>query len=166
MSHIQPIGWLDTSLLFANFRLRYADQLTDDGPVLKLHLRDDDRGDLPILTGERKFGSAVNFLTRLKSAAAPFLGGKPADLGAVWIERLMPGAHTPWTQIDEPELITLHIALATNPAAWLYCGGESVNCGVGVINYINVQAAHTAINFGSSPRDHLVINVRRPETPA
>ncbi len=148
--------------MFANFRLRYADQLVDDGPVLSLHLRDDDRGDLPILTGERKFGSAVNLLTRLKSAAAPFLGGKPADIMRAYVERLMPGAHTPWLQELEPDWLTLHIALATNPEAWLYCGGAAANLGVGIVNFVNTQASFSALNFGSSPRDHLVVHVRRP----
>ena len=162
MNHIRPIGWMDSAKLTANFILRYADQLSSDGPVLKLHLRDDDRGDLPILTGDRKFGSAVNFLQRLKQTAAPFLGGKPADLGSVWIERLMPNGHTPWSQEDEPELIRLHIALTTNPHAFLYCGGEGVNLGIGVVNYVNAQALTSAANFGTAPRDHLVVNVRRP----
>jgi Aspartyl/Asparaginyl beta-hydroxylase len=163
--NIQLFGWLDTSLLWANFRLRYHDQLRDDGPLLKLHLRDDDRGDLPILTGERKFGSAVSFLQRFRNEAAK-LTRQPADLGAVWIESLLPGSHTPWLQSDDTDMLTVHIALASNPQALFYCGGEGGQLGVGYCNVINTQALHSAINLGTSPRVHLVLRVRRPEAEA
>jgi hypothetical protein len=162
--NIQAFGWLDTSLLWANFRLRYHDQLRNDGPLLKLHLRDEDRGDLPIMTGERKFGSAISFLQRFRSEASrlPLFAGQPPDLTEVWIESLLPGAHTPWLQTDDPEIITVHVALATNPQAMFYCGGEGGQLGVGFCNAINTLALHSAVNFGACPRVHLVACLRRP----
>jgi hypothetical protein len=109
-----------------------------------------------------KFGSAKTLLARLKNAAAPFLGGKPAELADIWIESLLPGGKTPWSQVDDPELLRLYIALASPPGAWFYCGGEAAQLGIGVVNWVNIALPHSVLNLGNAPRVCLVANVRRP----
>jgi hypothetical protein len=165
VSHLQAIGWLDPLLVLSRLRQVYWERFEGDGDLDFIHLLDEDGSKLPIMRGEKGWQGANTFLTRFKQAAAPFLGGHPATLGATWIERLRPNGKTPWTVIDEPDWLRIHVCLAGPPGAWLYCGGESVNGTLlmpGAVMYINTAALHSAVNFGNAPRIHLVANVRRP----
>lgn len=165
MSHLTVIGWLDTGLVWSRLRQVYWERFEGDGDLDTIPLLDEDGAKLPIMRGEKGWQGANTFLTRFKQAAAPFLGGKPAELGATWIERLRPNGKTPWTVIDEPDWLRIHVCLSGPPGAWLYCGGEALN-GAGMmpgsVVYVNVSALHSAVNFGNAPRIHLVANVRRP----
>ena len=165
MSHIQAVGWIDTWLISSRLRQLYFDRFEGDGDVQTLHLLDEDGENLPILNGEKGWKGASTFLKRLSNDAAPFMGGLPADLGAVWIDRLRPNGKTPWTQIDDPDWLQFRIALFSPPGAWFYVGGEALVLGVGTINYINTAALHSRVNFSNAPCVHLVANVRRPPSP-
>lgn len=162
MAQIQPIGWLDTFVLSSRLRQVYWERFEGEGDLELIHLLDEDGQDLPILKGEKGWKGAKNFLTRLSAAAAPFLSGAPAEFGAVWIDRLKPEGKTVWSRIDDPEMLRLHVCLAAPPGAWFYCGGEAQQLGVGIVNYVNVAALHSRVNFGNAPCTHLVANVRRP----
>ena len=158
MAHIQPLGWVDTSLMFANFRLRYHDLLRGEGVEEALEIMQG--GDMA--PGLEKFASAKALILRLASAAAPFMGGAPAKVRTASIVNLPPNAHTEWSQTDDPETLLFQVALTNPPGAWLYCGGEAAQLGVGVVNYVNTAALHCSVNLSDCPRYHLVARVERP----
>lgn len=160
--NIQSVGWLDTSLVWMRLRLSYWDRFEGDGDLETLHLLDDEGEELPILKGEKGWKGVGTFLTKLSNAAAPFLNNRPAEFAGVWLDRLKPNGKTNWGQTDEPDLLRVHICLAGPPNALFYCGGEAAVLGVGVVNYINVGALHSRVNFGNAPAIHMVANVRRP----
>lgn len=158
--NIQPVGWLDTLVVLGNLRLRHWERLEGDGDVQTVLLRDEE-GEASLLK-KGLFKSMQSFLARLSNEAAPFLGNQPAELGRAWIECLRPGRHTGWTEEPAGEWLQLRICLATPPNAWLYCGGESAVIQPGVIAYVNVQAPTSSLNLGTSPRLHLVVEVKKP----
>ena len=157
MNHIQPLGWLDTTLMLANFRLRHYDGMeTAEIPRFALMLEGREH---PVLT---KFASARGVLHRLANEAAVLTGGATLTLTDAYIELMLPNSQTAWSQDDDTEHLMLQCALTNPPGAWLYCGGDAVQLAVGVVNYVNVAAMHCAANFSDSPRIHLVARVERP----
>lgn len=164
LANIQPFGWIDTRMMLSNLSLRYWEALVGAGDIQTLPLRDPD-GNLPILEGSKKFGSALTLLARFRSQAAAFMEGKPADLAAAWVEVLQPEGSTPWTRNDDPEFLQFRICLASPPGAFLFCGDQKEVIGVGIINLINTAMLCSSVNAGTAPRIHLVINVRRPPPP-
>lgn len=145
------------------FVVKYRDRMRDG----LLHLRDlgddGDAHDLPIL---KEWKSARALLQRFKTAAAPLLNGQPAEFGKVWIETLPGMSATPW-EIHEDEYAQAHIrtrtVLIVTPENYTHSGLERISLGVGVVNLVEHRTLHCETNFGTHPRTHLIVDVKRLE---
>lgn len=86
----------------------------------------------------------------------------PVDFGRVYLEWLDAGAVAPWKRfsgIYYERFWRLHLALRSNPGAMLYSGPEALQLLPGQLTQVNVRTPHSALNFGISPRIHLVIDL-------
>ena len=158
--NIVALGFTDVSTFAASYVLKYRTR----GTVLML--RDGEDGEIantPLLT-EWKQARAI--LTRIKNAAAAFVGGKPPELGRVFLDTMTPGSSTPW-QVDESEYRRsyhqVRVCIIPSPGSMLYCGGESYNLLWGMVTAVNVAALSSEVNFGPTARTHLIVDVKRPE---
>lgn len=158
--NIRPLGSLDTLVIAGRLRIEHWDKLEGAGDVRSLPLMDDEGEPLAIL---KRWKAVTPFVTRLRNAAAPLLGNRPAELGRVWIEALQPHGHTPWTEDAQGEFLHVRLCLSTPLNSFLYCGGESTVLLVGSLAYLNTAALHSWVNLGDWPAIHLCADVRRPE---
>ena len=116
-----------------------------------------------------KWKSLRSVLARCRKAifADPMLGPMIDQLaapGRIVISVLQPRSTMNWhSDIGEyaARHIRFHLALTTNPLCMLYCGGEQYHLHVGTLAHINVLEQHSAVNFGISPRSHVVFELRR-----
>ena len=179
--NFQPIALLDVTqfqgYLFTKYRDRWRalDREPGWGDASVILLRapantaldawqlDADHVDDPVLA---EWKSAKALLNRVRNAASGALGGKPADLGKALIVSLKPGGHIPW-HLDEGEYAErhtrFHLAISSNPAAWLLSGADRWQPGVGGLVWVNHRVLHSEVNFGDFPRIHLVVDVRKPD---
>lgn len=182
--HIRPLGFLDASVMTANLLLRYKQHFADDTrrqtapgsahhdtemillrgprmPAADNWQADVEQVDQPLL-GEWK--SAQALLVRLKNLLLQ--DGRPAVLGKAMIVKLKAGGHVDWHR-DEGAYAEahdrVHLCLVPSPGAWLYCGGEGANLPVGQLTFVNVRTLHSAVNFGTVARIHLIADIRRPD---
>lgn len=163
---IKTLGFLDTSTFTAMFVLKHREKASDG--VLKLRdFKDDevDPSDLPIL---KEWKSARALLTRVRSSAAPFLGGKTPTLGRAWIDIVPPLAGTGWAS-ETGEYADQHVRTRTClipcPGAMSYSGVQSANLLVGMVNLVDHRSLCSEVNFGEHARVHLVVDVRVPDDP-
>lgn len=79
----------------------------------------------------------------------------------ILIARLAPGSKV-LPHIDEGGYAIsterFHVALATNPNAYLHCGEEKVNIAEGECFWFNKHILHRAENSGSTSRMHLIMD--------
>lgn len=61
--------------------------------------------------------------------------------------------------------LRFHLALQTNPACLLYCKLEQMHLPVGGLAFLNALDTHWAVNWGTSPRAHVIFELRRRDAP-
>ena len=67
--------------------------------------------------------------------------------------------------IDRPEEILaerFHVPIVTNPGAFLYCEQEPKHMKDGELWWFNHKSWHHAINAGTEPRIHLIVDALAP----
>lgn len=148
-----------TAKLILSYRDKFVE--SEDG-IERIPLTHDGR--LNALCKEWKSASAL--LGRIRNEAAPFFGGKPAQVDRAFIERQKVDVLTPWFA-DETEFAEEHvrvmICLVPSPGAWIYCGGENMVLPVGQLVLANVRVDTSYANFGPCATMRLCLDVRRPE---
>ena len=158
--NIVPLGFLDVSTFAASYVLKYRSR----GNLIMLRDGDDEFKNTAVLT---EWKQARALLTRIRNAAAAFVGGDPPDLGRVFLDTLTPGASAPWA-IDDGDYRRAHhqirICIIPSPGAWVYCGGEAAVLPWGQVTAVNVAALTTDVNFGPTARTNLIVDVARPES--
>lgn len=87
--------------------------------------------------------------------------GMDDELEDVAIHRLPPGASTMWGTNNEPDLAVFHIPLLTSPGAQIFCQNEAIHAAVGTVCWFRHDLPHSEVNWGSSPRIHLVFHCRK-----
>lgn len=114
------------------------------------------------LLEEKAWRNAANMVNRIRRAIVDdiAINRTPVVLGetlAVQIERLSPESVMPWESFSAATSKRLHLRLAleSNPAALLSCGGQTVHMEVGALWWLNVTALHSLQNWGK----HSVINM-------
>jgi Aspartyl/Asparaginyl beta-hydroxylase len=85
-------------------------------------------------------------------------------LGKVMVVELKAGGSIGW-HIDEGGYAQgyerYHVAIRTNPYCWLYSGGEAGHVPVGAVVKFDTSVLHSAANFGTTPRWHLIVDVAK-----
>lgn len=164
---MQAIAFLDTSNFTALFVVKYRERMAEGLlPLRAIKEGDEEASDLPIL---KEWKAARALLSRIRTGAAPFLGGQAATLGKAWVETLPPGAHTPWTK-EEGEyadsFLRTRTCLVPAPGAWSYAGGSGLCLPVGSLHLVDPRSLASEINVGEHARTHLIVDIRRPEPAA
>lgn len=89
--------------------------------------------------------------------------GQP-KFGKIMVIELKPGGTISWHRDEGTYAETharYHLPLVSNPSAYLYSGGDHSHIPVGVLTAFDTSVPHSAANFGTTPRIHLVVDVRR-----
>lgn len=87
-------------------------------------------------------------------------------LGKALIVSLKPGGVVDWHTDDGEyfdKYLRFHLALVTNPFSLLYSGGEQRWVMQGELCWLNNRAKHSAVNMGSTPRIHLIVDVKKKD---
>lgn len=87
-----------------------------------------------------------------------------APMGRVMISGLQPGGAITWHTDNGPyhdRHARFHIALVTNPLCEILSRNEKVHMPVGSLWLFNNRVMHSAINFGTEPRYHVVFELPR-----
>lgn len=178
-AHIRAIGHLDTFALLASLYERRSEfdtiTLRQDTPgsphrdTRAIFLRGPDEPtvtrwfeDVPHVDypAWRTWPEAEPLFTNLLTS----LPQPIPDVGKVMLVELKPGGALAW-HVDEGAYAVqherYHLALTTNPGAWLLSGGEQAHVPVGALVWFDNHALHSAINVGPTPRIHLIVDIRR-----
>lgn len=147
MPNISPIAFLDVSLMTANLILRHK-ALTEKPEV---HLTEE------IL---KPWPSARSVLAKIKQVTAR--DGTPSKIGAAWLETLQPGEWIDWRVDPDEDHDRFHVCLVPSLGAFFFAGDARVEMAVGWLNWINHRVLHSAVNLGSNPRCHLVVDIKKP----
>lgn len=112
----------------------------------------------------QKWVELANMRSRLKRLGDALLG--EVEFGLIFLEMLDPGAVVPWQPCPgEPEWSRLHLVLRTNPGAALLSaepdGVQTASPAPGQVVGVNGRWWLSAVNLGSAPRVHLVVDLRR-----
>ena len=113
----------------------------------------------------QKWVELRNVISRIHRAGEAMIG-HPLDLGRIFFELLPSGKVMPWrTEAGSyyENYLRVHVALRTNPAALMYAGTDAHHSMIGALCLVNAQAPSCAVNFGESPRVHLVIDFRKKD---
>lgn len=171
MSNFTPIVFLDIFELAGSLRQQIG--LFDHSeprimPVIQPRKgTEDEDEDFVMTAAAAKWVACKNFLGRLKRKGETIFG--PIDLGRVYLEMLDPGVKLPWSEPLTGGYIErytrLHLALRTNPQAFMLAGTEWASPAMGWLTGVNVRVPSMAANFGEWPRVHLVIDVRKKDQP-
>jgi hypothetical protein len=109
-------------------------------------------------------------INRINQACQQFgMQPPPApDFGKIMVVSLKAGGWVDW-HVDTGAYADahdrFHICLVPSPYAWLYAGPDSAILPMGQMCYLNNRIPHCATNFGSTPRVHLIHDVRRVVPP-
>ena len=91
-----------------------------------------------------------------------------AQPGRVVISALNPNSiMTPHSDLGEyaKRHARFHLAVQTNPACLLHCRIESLHLPAGGLAYLNALETHWAVNWGRSPRAHVIFELRLRDAP-
>lgn len=87
-----------------------------------------------------------------------------APTGRIILFTLAPGMPLGWhiddSAYDERHM-RFHVPLVTNPRAFLYCLDEMMHLAAGSLWLFNTRVVHSAANWGTEDRIHLVIEMRK-----
>jgi Aspartyl/Asparaginyl beta-hydroxylase len=95
--------------------------------------------------------------------ARRFLSG---TMGRAMISRLDAGSSIFWHTDDGPyheRHIRFHLPLVTNPGCLMYSQSESLHMPAGSLWFFNNRVRHSAANWGTLPRLHLILEMRKSE---
>lgn len=148
-----------TAKLILSYRDKFVE--SEDG-IERIPLIVDGKPNAPC----KEWKSATALLARLRNEAAPFFGGRPAQIDRAFVERLKVNVITEWIADETAfaeEHVRVMICLVPSPGAWVYCGGENAVLPVGQIVAVNIRAMTSHANFGPCPTLRLCLDVRRPE---
>lgn len=160
MSNFLTLGHFDIWALVATLRQRRS-LFAGEGPVRRAVMRYGSGAEEPEAS---KWIALQNTLSRARRLAPG-----PIEMGAVSFEMLMPRSWVGWDDPDGPEREgwqETHLALLTNPLAWLYSGIEAMHVHPGFLVWRNRAMPASQINLGEHPRVHLVIEFRPIREPA
>lgn len=85
----------------------------------------------------------------------------PGDWPFCTVVRLDPGGHLPLHSDDcthAPGCRRYHLVLRTNPGCWLFHGGAWQRLREGGVYAMDPRVPHGGVNWGDSPRLHLVLD--------
>lgn len=182
---IVPLDFIDTSLMAAALLLKHAPHFKDDkrrqmfagsphhdtetillrGPVGEVSREswqmDVEHVDAPLLAewpSARKVIAAV-------AASHEKRSGRPPEFGKIMVVRLKAGGHVDW-HVDEGTYAEahdrFHLCLVPSPGAWLYSAGAAQILPPGQLAFFDNRHLHSVINLGPIPRDHLILDIRKP----
>ena len=160
MIFLRPAAFIDVwSLQSVLWRQR---KLFEEGPV----------GDPPyqhtrsmIFDAARLEDQSWATLKRMLARVRKLMSGPdgPPIFDKIVIESLLPGGHIDWHTGEGDGVRRFHAAIITNPASILYAGTEFINLPVGQVFEISTTAKTSAINLGTTPRLHLIVDVKIAE---
>lgn len=160
MINFRLCGWVDTFSLIASLRPK-LNLFTGVGEMqtLLLHARDED-GKVKVHPQWRKWPELTN---KVKQAQRMIDTEKQFELGRVALDLLKPGGIVGWNRETSQDWLRFHLAIVTNPLALFYSGVEQINMQPGFINWVNLGALTSQVNFGETQRIHLVADFRKKE---
>jgi len=128
-----------------------------DDPTVTRWFEDLPHGDYPDLVHWPE-------MQALLSAICGALRQPPTALGKAMVVELKPQGSIAW-HVDEGAYAVrhnrYHVALTTNPGAVLLSGGEQAHVPVGALVAFDTAVLHSAVNVGSTPRIHLIVDCRK-----
>lgn len=116
---------------------------------------------------DKPWESMRRLLTQAKKAimtepiARQYLSG---EMGRAMVSRLDPGSSIFWHTDDgiyHDKHVRFHLPLMTNLGCYLYSQHESVHLEQGTLWYFNNRVRHSAANWGTISRLHLILEMRR-----
>lgn len=160
--NIAPIAFVDTWSFASTLFARYKDRFVGDHHSMTMLPLRSEEGPLPILS---EWKSAKALLSKIRTAAAPFMDGKAADLGAAALIHMKPGGFMEWTWEGGEYAqahCRFHLCVVPAPGCAIYSGGESGVLPVGMLTYVNRLVLHSAVNHSDTPAIHLVVDLQKP----
>ena len=160
MINFRLCGWVDTFSLIASLRPKLnLFSGTAEMQTLLLRAIDED-GKVKVHPQWRRWPELTN---RVKQAHRLIDTEKQFELGRVALELLKPGGIVGWNRETSQDWLQFHLAIVTNPLALFYSGVEQLNMQPGFINWVNLGALTSQVNFGETQRIHLVADFRKQE---
>ena len=96
----------------------------------------------------------------LMAALLPLLGDVlPGRWTGVMVTTVLPGGFLPLHRDGAKPGTRFHLVIETNAASWCLHGGEWQHLEAGGIYTIEPTIAHGAVNWGDTPRTHLIFDV-------
>ncbi len=183
--NIQPIGFVDPTMIAATLALRYGEHFDDDtrrqdapGSAHKrtkvILLRGPENPgpenwmeDVPHIPTDvfREWTAAQDFMGRIERLMNHAYGNRELSFGKIMIVRLEPGGWVDWHRDEGPYAEAhnrFHVCLSPCWGAWLYSGGEGATMTAGNVLAFNNRALHSAANFGDIPRVNLIFDIKKP----
>lgn len=156
----QPIAFIDTLYLASSLLSRLNRFETVDEGVREYRVRWPDDNSA---TGWKQLAPKVwpeltTTLRRIGEIGEQLLG--PLQRGRIFLEMLDPAATRRWQPEITDDWIRVHLALRTNPRAFLYAGAEVASPAPG---WITQARPDCSLNLGEDSRIHLIMDVRRRE---
>lgn len=159
----QPVSFIDAANATAGYVTRFKVRLAPslDGELDAIQLVKDGKP-LPIL-GEWK--SAKNLLSKVRNAAAPLLGGKPAVLENAAVVSLGVGKWLSW-KMPDPGGPWGVMTMLPSPGASLISGVVNHQPPVGQLTLLSRDLPFSAVNVGPVPYVFLWLEARMPDDAA
>lgn len=157
--NFRSVGWVDTFSLVASLRARLNLFAPSDELQTFLLRAVDEDGKVKVHPQWRKWPELTN---RIKQAQRLIDAEKQFQLGRVALELLRPGGVVGWNR-EPGEWLRFHLAVVTNPLAIVYSGPEQLGMQIGFVNWVNIGALCSQVNFGETQRIHLVCDFRKKE---
>lgn len=160
MINFRYVGFVDTFSLVASLRAK-LNLFTGEADLKTLLLRDvSEDGVAKAHPLWRKWPELTNRIKQVQRIDQM----REFELGRVALELLRPGGVRAWNR-ETVDWLRFHVALVTNPLAYFYSGIESINMPIGFVNWVNMGALTSQVNFGETQRIHLVVDFRKKEVP-
>jgi hypothetical protein len=165
---VTTLAWVDVFELTASLRTR-AGLFSKEGDCRVLPIRgpradadpEDDAAFVRFKVST-KWPELTNVLDQLRRLA----GSPDFEFGRIYLEMLMPNGVIQWereTGDYAQRFQRVHLALRTNPGAFTFIGGASVNMQPGLVNLVDRRLPMSAINLGNAYRCHLICDFRKRE---
>lgn len=158
------LAWVDTFELAASLRGPRVGLFPKSGECRILPLRGpkrdaDPEDDATFVRFFTKWPELTNLLDELRRIA-----GGGVEYGRIYLEMLMPTGIIPWehdTSGYAQRFQRVHVAVRTNPNAYVFIAGAAVNMQPGIVNLVDRRYPISAINMGTSWRCHLIVDFRK-----
>ncbi len=97
-----------------------------------------------------------NVLARVRKSPA----AQGHEMGGVRIERLNPGEASAWLP-PASDVIEVQAAIVTNPSCYVFAGIAALHLQIGHLTAVNRALPCCAVNWGETPRYHLILEFRK-----